>query len=387
MSSRVAAPLALGLSVWLLAVTEFSGYFGAPRDCIRFGRIEFAACVPWGKSVALENALAMALLVVALWLTTRAAEGRGVRFARALGVVGASICAIGNIASASGVYVAVMIPVAALGAGLVGGAMAVASTVVPGWRSTLGEILGITLAVWSIAYVLRDDDAVFPQGGAFFTFPYALWGVRLARRIRRGWQPAAQGIVYSPNRILHALQFGAISLGGVLLFFFILPFWIGSTFGVPIMGDPGVSVTIVNGTDEPVEFYESGLGAPYHQRVMPGEKLESGWLLASRYTPEVTDLSGNPIFCRRYTDRDLRQLRFVITIVRDPASCGERQRGARAAPDALPRSRTASSAAGNVYSAMNVRHASPGSRMFRSSASRNHHTAAISSAGRVAAAA
>jgi hypothetical protein len=323
MSSRLAASLGLCVSVWLLTLAEFGGYLAAPRDCIRFGRIEFAACVPWGKATAIESALSIGTLALAVWLTSQGLRGRGVQTARGFALLGAALCALGNIGSALGANAAVMIPIATIGVALAGIAMAVASAVFPVWRSTLGKILGLTLVIWSIAYLFRDDDRVLPLGGAMFVLPYAIWGVRLARRVWRQRLPLSRPISYSRYRILHAFQVGAISLGGVLLFFFIFPFWMGSTFGVAVMGDPSMEVTIVNATGEPIEFYEAGRNRPYHVRLQTGEQRDWGWLLSGRYTPEATDLAGNPLFCRRYNDRDLRQLRFVIRVVRDPASCGD----------------------------------------------------------------
>ena len=110
---------------------------------------------------------------------------------------------------------------------------------------------------------------------------------------------------------------------GVLLFFIVFPFWIGSTFGVAVLGDPGVEVTIENATGEPIMFYEVGRRSSFKIQMETAEKREWSWLLTGVYTPEATDLSGNPLFCRRYSDRDLRQLRYVIRIIRDPGSCPE----------------------------------------------------------------
>src|SRR5213595_1735809 len=225
------------------------------------------------------------------------------------------IAIIGSIpiALAIGMEPMIAIPLATAGAGMAGGAVALASSrAVPTWRSTLGTILGLTLLIWSIAYLLRDDDRVLPQGGVLFAFPYAIWSLWLAWRTWREWRPSLGGIRYSHHWPVRVLQVGTISVFGVLLFFIVFPFWIGSTFGVAVLGDPGVEVTIENATGEPIMFYEVGRRSSFKIQMETAERREWSWLLTGVYTPEATDLSANPLFCRRYSDRDLRQLRYVI---------------------------------------------------------------------------
>ena len=190
------------------------------------------------------------------------------------------------------------------------------------FRSKLGTMLGITLAAWSIAYPGRDDDRVLPLGGALFSLAYALWALRAAYRVFTARVPMG-GIRHSRHLPVRILQVGTISLAGALVLLFILPFWLGSTFGLTILGDPGIEVTIRNETDEELIFYEVGRAAPFKVQLNAGEVREWGYLLHDRYTPEATDLAGNPIFCGRYTLQDLRRMRYVLHIVRDPASCPE----------------------------------------------------------------
>ena len=323
-SSRLAVAAALCVSAAGVLLPTFNGYFAAPRDCIRFGRVEFAACQPWGKTTVIENGIAIAALIAALWITTPGSTGSAVWATRLIGAAGAAGSAVGNIASAIGMEPMIAIPLATAGAGMAGGAVALASSrAVPTWRSTLGTILGLTLLIWSIAYLLRDDDRVLPQGGVLFAFPYAIWSLRLARRTWLEWRPSLGGIRYSHHWPVRVLQVGTISVFGVLLFFIVFPFWIGSTFGVAVLGDPGVEVTIENATGEPIMFYEVGRRSSFKIQMETAEKREWSWLLTGVYTPEATDLLGNPLFCRRYSDRDLRQLRYVIRIIRDPGSCPE----------------------------------------------------------------
>lgn len=237
--------------------------------------------------------------------------------ARAVGAAGLMLAVAGSLAALVGDAYVIARQVAAVGFGALGLALLVESdrgnTLV---RSRPGVLLGITLAVWAIAYVSRDDQ-ILPTGGAFFFVPYLVWATRLGYRLGTGKVPTS-----TEERSVGVKLVG--SLGGIVLFFIAFPFWITSTFGVATLGDPSHEVTVKNETGQPIVFYEDRRLTAYGRRLEAGETRAWQWLEHGAYSPGADDLSGEKIFCRYLLNRELRRSHYQITVVHDPASCSQR---------------------------------------------------------------
>jgi hypothetical protein len=183
-------------------------------------------------------------------------------------------------------------------------------------RSRLGVIVGVTLALWAIAYVSRDDQ-ILPTGGALFFLPYAVWATRLGYRLGTGRAPSPK----EPRPVqLRLVGNGA----AVVLFFLAFPFWMSSTFGVASIGDPANLVTVKNSAGEPIYFYEYRRETTFRERIEAGETKTWAWLEHGAYSPAADDLAGMPIFCAYFLDRELRRAHYQITVIRDPATCAPR---------------------------------------------------------------
>ena len=183
------------------------------------------------------------------------------------------------------------------------------NTAVLTFRSTLGAVLGVTLVAWALGQALGDERP-FPIGGGVFALVYAAWALRLASRVLRSWQPPPQ-----PRGVLSGT---AIALG---LVFLAGPFWIGSTFGVAVLGDPSERFTVVNQTGGPIDFYAEIRLRAYATRVAAGESKEISTLEHGAYAIGAADVNGALLFCRNIRQGDLRKMRYVISVVDDPASC------------------------------------------------------------------
>jgi hypothetical protein len=181
-------------------------------------------------------------------------------------------------------------------------------------RSTLGVVLGVTLVVSGILQALGEERP-FPIGGALFSIAFLAWAIRLATRIVRAWRPPA------PRRD-SARTFALDILIGVGLAFVALPAWFSSTFGVVPLGDPAVTITVSNRTDHAIDFFTNGNVRQYPTRLEAGASRDVSTLAHGVYPTAAADLAGNLVFCGRYTDNELRlKMRYVITVVDDPASC------------------------------------------------------------------
>jgi hypothetical protein len=181
-------------------------------------------------------------------------------------------------------------------------------------RSTLGVVLGITLVVSGIFQALGEERP-FPIGGALFSIAFGAWAIRLATRLVRSWRPP-------PPRQDSAVGFAGDILVAVGLVFVALPAWFSSTLGQPLIGDPGVTFTVSNATDHAIDFYEDRRLRQYATRLDARVSTDISTLAHGVYFPAAADTAGNLMFCRRYTDSELRlKLRYLITVVDDPASC------------------------------------------------------------------
>jgi len=114
------------------------------------------------------------------------------------------------------------------------------------------------------------------------------------------------------------LSGAAIALG---LVFLAGPFWIGSTFGVAVLGDPIETFTVVNQTGGPIDFYEDIRLRAYATHIAAGESKEISTLEHGAYAIGAADVDGVLLFCRNIGQGDLRKMRYVIHVLDDPASC------------------------------------------------------------------
>jgi hypothetical protein len=299
------AAVGLFLSLW--------GYLSAPVDCRRYGQSDFFGC---GASAALTiagDALA-ALACAALIGATPVRRSRRIPF-------------LGQAAMAAAIVAALASPLRAVGQpDALSRVIAIAWLVIGLWlfqasrtapivmRSTLGVVLGVTLIVSGLLQALGEERP-FPIGGALFSIAFGAWAIRLATRLVRAWRPP-------PARPDSKLEFARDILIAVGLVFVGLPAWLSSTLGQAPIGDPSITITVSNGTSHAIDFYTHKELRQYPIRLAPGASLDISPLAQSVYWTAAADASGSLIFCGRYTDKELRlKMRYVITVVEDPASC------------------------------------------------------------------
>ena len=316
MSGRERAALFVWASGLIAIATLPLGYWRASPECF-YSPEDFSRCDSSRAVAVLGEAAATALIAAAIWITRNQATSRAHRVARIVGAVGLVLALAGSLAAVWGDAYLVARQLAAVGFGALGVALVAESDRGDGLvRSTLGILVGITLAVWAIAYVPRDD-LILPAGGWFFFIPYGVWAIRLGYRLGFGKPPAI-----TKARPL-SLEI-AWAVGATLLVLVALPFWLASTFGVGSYGDPANPVTVKNEAGEAVIFYQYRGQTAYRDRIEAGQAKTSYWLEHDTYTPAAENLNGAEIFCRRLQQRELRRAHFVITIVSDPASCAAR---------------------------------------------------------------
>ncbi|TMC74523.1 MAG: hypothetical protein E6J13_01620 [Chloroflexi bacterium] len=316
MSVRERAALFAWASAFIAVAALPFGYWRASQECF-YSPEDFSRCDSSRVIAVLGEVAATAFIAAAIWITRNQATSRAHVAARIVGAVGLGLAFAGSLAAVWGDAYVVARPIAAIGFGALGVALAVESDRGDDLvRSNLGMLLGITLAVWAIAYAARDD-IILPTGGAFFFIPYGVWAVRLGYRLGFGKTPA----ITKARPV-----FGEIgwSVGAAVLVLIAFPFWITSTFGVASLGDPANSVTVKNETGEGIVFYQYRGETAYPERIEAGQAKTSDWFEHGTYSPAAEDLTGVEIFCRRLEQRELRRAHFVVTVVRDPASCASR---------------------------------------------------------------
>src|SRR6266550_9622189 len=189
---RMAPRERAALLAWISALVAVGalalGYARAPQDCF-YSPEDFARCDPSRAIGALGDVVVTALMWTALWITRNPAATRLHRFARAVGAFGLPVAIIGSLTAVIGDAYLIARPIAAIGFGALGFALAIESdrgNILV--RSGLGIVIGITLAIWAIAYVPRDDW-ILPTGGAFFFVPFVIWAVRMGYRLGTGNAP------------------------------------------------------------------------------------------------------------------------------------------------------------------------------------------------------
>lgn len=312
MSGRERAALFAWASAFVCVAALPLGYWKASQNCF-YSPEDFSHCDASRAVAVLGEVAATALIAAAMWITRNRATSRAHRAARLFGAVGLGLALAGSLAAVWGDAYLIARPIAAVGFGALGAALVAESDsgdiLV---RSALGMLVGITLVVWAIAYVPRDD-LILPAGGWFFFILYGVWAIRLGYRLGFGKTPA---IRTRPLRLEIAW-----SVGATILVLIALPFWMTSTFGVASLGDPANSVTVKNETGEAIYFYQYRGERAYRERIETGQAKTSYWLEHGTYSPAAEDLTGVEIYCRRLEQRELRRAHFVVTIVRDPASC------------------------------------------------------------------
>lgn len=101
----------------------------------------------------------------------------------------------------------------------------------------------------------------------------------------------------------------------------------------PLMGDPGYSVTVENGSSAPVTFFVDGVGAQPGSGKADGTTLAPGsghvdhWLIPSdskdprRATIRAVGPAGGVVYCRRFAYDELASLRFHIRIADGVNDC------------------------------------------------------------------
>jgi hypothetical protein len=299
-AAAVISAVGLCLSWW--------GFVSAGEECRRYGQVDFFHCGPVAGMAVIGDCVAALAALVMIAVTP-------VRASRWLPL-------LPQVALAAAAIAVVLSPLRLTElADMVSRAMAIAWGVVGLWlfrasntavltfRSTLGAVLGVTLVAWALGQALGDERP-FPIGGGVFALVYAAWALRLASRVLRSWQPPPQ-----PRGVLSGT---AIALG---LVFLAGPFWIGSTFGVAVLGDPSERFTVVNQTGGPIDFYAEIRLRAYATRVAAGESKEISTLEHGAYAIGAADVNGALLFCRNIRQGDLRKMRYVISVVDDPASC------------------------------------------------------------------
>jgi hypothetical protein len=316
MAPRERAALLAWASAAVVVGALALGYGRAPQDCF-YSPEDFARCDPWRAIGAIGDVAATALMAAALWTTRNPATTALHKTARAVGVLGLALAVVGSLAAAIGDAYLIARPIAAVGFGAMGLALAVESdrgnALV---RSRLGMIIGITLALWAIAYVPRDDW-ILPTGGLLFFAPYVIWAVRMGYRLGTGMPP----VVKEARPVQWQVAGG---LAAVFLLFLAFPAWLTSTFGVTSIGDRANFVAVTNATGEPIFFYDYRGATAYRERIDAGETKSWDWLEHAAYPTSAEDLTGTEIYCRYLHDRELRRAHYRITVVRDPLTCQSR---------------------------------------------------------------
>ena len=316
MAERERAALLVWTSAAIMLAALALSYPRAPQECF-YSPEDFARCDPWRAIGALGDVGASVLVAAAIWSTRNPATTSLHRIARGAGGLSLVLAIIGSLGAVVSEAYLVARPISAMGFAGLGFALLIESDRGnPLVRSRLGMVVGVTLGLWAIAYVGRDD-LVLPTGGAFFFIPYIVWAIRLGYRLGIGRAP-----VRTEKRPVVIEVVG--SLGVVVLFLLAFPFWMASTFGVATIGDPANMVSVSNQTGEPIIFYEDRRVTKYSERIEAGETKTWAWLEHGAYSPAAEDLTGARIFCRYLLDRELRRAHYLITVVRDPATCESR---------------------------------------------------------------
>ena len=317
---RMAPRERAALLAWTSAVISVGavalGYGRAPQDCF-YSPEDFARCDPWRAIGALGDVAATALMAAALWTTRNPATTPVHKIARAVGALGLPLAIIASLAAVIGDAYLIARPIAAVGFGALGLALVMESdqgNVLI--RSRLGMVIGVTLALWAIAYVPRDDS-ILPTGGVLFFVPYVIWAVRMGYRLGTGTPPVMKEA--------RPLQWEVVGiLAAVVLILLAFPVWLTSTFAVTSIGDRANLVTVKNATGEPVFFYDYRGATASGKRIEAGETKAWYWLEHAAYPTAAEDLRGMEIYCRYLPDRELRRAHYLITVVRDPATCQSR---------------------------------------------------------------
>ena len=318
MAARERAALLAWTSALILVAALPLSYGKAPQECF-YSPEDFARCDPWRAIGALAEASATALMAAALWMTRNPATTRLHNAVRAAGALGLLLAIAGGLIAVVGDAYLIARQIAAVGYAALGLALVLESdrgNVLV--RSRLGMLLGITLAIWAVGYLPRDDQ-ILPMGGSFFFIPYVVWAARLGYRLGTNRTPTTR------PRKARPVELKLVgNLAAIVLFFLAFPFWITSTFGVATLGDPSNEVTVKNETGEAITFYEDRRVTAYSKRIAAGETKAWGWLEHGAYSPAAEDLTGVKIFCRYLLDRELRRSHYLIAVIRDPASCSPR---------------------------------------------------------------
>lgn len=281
--------------------------------CLRYGIWGFAYCGYAGWTIASGFAVA-ALSCVALAYLLPQRSGRLLdRSLKVLGVAGGAVAAASALALPLGspefAWRVLDVSWLVIGLWLVG----VTTREPPVARSVLGAILGLTLMLWGL-WNFASDDPLPIIGGAFFAVPFGIWSWRFASRLANGWLPDAGMKRNSPlRRVLNDIIVALVSV------FIVLPLWIFSTFGAPVVGDPVVPYSVRNDTDQTVQFESIRGRAESGQAIQPGRTLDTG-SFPSRHD-FAANIGGAEIWCRSYGTGDLKRMRFLIVIVMDPGSC------------------------------------------------------------------
>ena len=299
-AAAVISAVGLCLSWW--------GFVSADVECTRYGQADFFSC---GRvaGMALIGDCVAALAAAAMIAVTPVRASRWLPFLPQVALAAAAVAVVISLLRLTDLA-DVVSRVMAIAWGVVGLWLFRASnTGALTFRSTLGAVLGVTLVAWALGQALGDERP-FPIGGGLFAPVYVAWALRLASRMLRSWQPPPQprGLFWGT-----AIALGLVFLGG--------PFWIGSTFGVAVLGDPIETFTVVNQTGRPIDFYEEIRLRSYATRIAAGESKEISTLEHGAYAIGAADVSGALLFCRNVRQGDLRRMRYVINVVDDPASC------------------------------------------------------------------
>src|SRR5207249_9643348 len=167
MAERERAALLVWTSAAIMLAALALSYPRAPQECF-YSPEDFARCDPWRAIGALGDVGASVLVAAAIWSTRNPATTSLHRIARGAGGLSLVLAIIGSLGAVVSEAYLVARPMSAMGFAGLGFAILIESDRGnPLVRSRLGMVVGVTLGLWAVAYVGRDD-LVLPTGGAFF---------------------------------------------------------------------------------------------------------------------------------------------------------------------------------------------------------------------------
>ncbi|TMB63709.1 MAG: hypothetical protein E6J19_00065 [Chloroflexi bacterium] len=281
-------------------------------SCLRYGIWELFGCGYTGWAAAAGNAAAAAGCGMLAYLTLTP-SGIAERVLRITGMGSSFVATVGAlglpVAPVDQFWRFVVLGWIGIGLWLIGLGVRRATVT----QSVLGTILGGTLVVWGLVNI-RNEDPLPVVGGPLFFLPFMIWTWRFASRIANGWRPRG---VPSRRAWLRVANDIVVALAFVLI---VIPAWLVSTFGGPIMGDPIQPFDVRNDTDEVITFFTTR-GQPAYGMVVGARQTRSTGQFPRSSYPFSANQGDREIWCHTYTSADLKRAHYVVIVTTDPASC------------------------------------------------------------------